>query len=657
MSVVLHWGCPQNPYVIGEVFPGPQDRADAGADVDSGPTDAGVIRGEAFVAPLSISGVSQWPRRLDPWGVPAELVYRGEGAGAAAWPAELGPPLMRSSAAGVSLAAEAPFTDGTRAVHFLTSGPHYSAQQAEVAAFGQDSVVLELIFRAKGPQVILQKPGAYRVELAGTDEEFLIASFEDGVRTIEVRSPALGHDAWHACWLFWDRADATAELHCNGQVGPTTPLAGFGPLPTGAALTLGDPGSDAALSLAYLALYRSPTGLGPAADRLALSQRRFFALTGVLPEWARGSPLPLPEIRSSVAFLDLARDPSGPRHLHRVGPHWPRLSCRPDADGALGCGFLSEGGRRVWLNALSPEEWDARGVNVRADPRPFLDEEPSWRVLTVDSSSRSHTLEHAQDGASDRYSYSVFVRAEVSPQVGLSIDGLGMARYDLAQHRVEAPTSVTAALEDWGAGTWRCIYVADLGGGTHTFRVHALSPSGQEIWSGPTDALLLSGLEVLPNRSYPANPLPGDSQAPDRLSFQATSGNLPEGESAELRFRALHPAAQRRNDGTLLKLDREGNNDQLNVFITAGGDLQSFGIREGDSRFGFGFDALTLADRRWHEVRVRWGQGVVTLTVDGIAEAHDRLDTTNLHQGLERLLVGQGTGHFEGLLQGVSITP
>lgn len=657
MGVVLLWGCPQNPYVIGEVFPGPEVRADGGTTPDSGLNDAGVVRSEAFVAPLSISGVSQWPRRLDPWGLPAELVYRGEGAGAAAWPAELGPPLMRSSGAGVDLGAEAPFTDGTRAVHFSSAGPHYSAQQAEVAAFGDDSVVLELIFRGKGSQVVLQKSGAYRVELVNAEEALLIASFEDGVRTIEVRSPPLGQDAWHACWLFWDRAGGSAELHCNGKAGPSTDLSGFGPLNDGAALSVGDPGAGAALSLAYLALYRSPSALGTPEDRLAVGRRRFFALTGVLPEWARGAPLPLPDIRASVAFLDLARDASGPRHLHRVGPDWPRLSCRPDADGALGCGFLSEGGRRVWLSALAPEGWDPRGVNVRADPRPFLDQEPSWRMLSVDSSSRSHTLEHTQDGAGDRYSYSVFVRAEATAHLGLSIDGLGMARYDLAQQRVEAPANVTAALEDWGAGTWRCIYVADLGGGQHNFRVHALSPSGLEIWRGPADALSLSGLEVLPNRAYPANSLPGDSQAPDRLSFRATAGNLPEGESAELRFRALHPAAQRRNDGTLLKFDRAGNDDQLNVFITAGGDLQSFGIRAGASRFGFGFDALTLADRRWHEVRVRWGQGMVTLTVDGITESHDRLDTVDLHQGLERLLVGQGTGHFEGLLQGVIITP
>jgi hypothetical protein len=638
MAGLVSAGCPANPYVIGEILP-----RDAATFEDGGMGDARVTpREETFVANFSASGATRIGRRLEPPGVSAELVYRGEGAGSTAWPAEIGPPLGRVSTSGVELAVEAPFTDATRAVRMSGAGAHYRAAQAGTAQIGTDDIAIELVFRSRGDATLLQKSGAWRVAVVAGR-----LVWEVGDRS--ARSFELGRDAWHACWLFLDRRADELAVWCNAQPGEDGALTGLGVVDGGGPLEIH---GGSRVSIAYFAWYRTQGGWG---DARTLASARFFALTGVLADWAAGSPLPASDVRSSVAYLDLARDPDGPRRLHRVGPHWPRVACRTDVDRALGCGYLSEGGRRVWLDVDSPQQWTPQGVTVSPDPRPFLDEEPTLWAIRTSSTIGAHQLVHRQDGAADVYTFSVFVVAGASDTIGLSIDGGPLARYDLT---ALTTTGADTYIEDWGGGFRRCIYVASLVGGRHDFRVHFLDPDGAEAWSAPGVAVSIAGLEVLPNRSYPATPIPDVSVDGDRLAFTASGGNLPTATAAELRFQVLHPAAPRRNDGTLVRLFREQNPEaQLDLYISAGGHLQSAATRAGTVLWAFGFDAVPLADRRWHEVRTRWSEAGLRLDVDGTLETHDNVEAAGRHLDLDQLLVGQGTGTAEGLLRALVIRP
>ncbi len=635
-------GCIDNPYVVGELFP--RDAAALGPGEDGG--DAGVARPETLVVDLTHSGASQLDRTIEA-GVSAALVYEGAGAGASAWPAAVGPPLARVSSGGVELVVEAPFTDATRAVRLGAGEVHYRAGQPATGELGGASAVIELVFRSRGAGTLVEKPGAWRVAI---EEGRLVGVVEDGARTLRARSIELGRDAWHACWVFLDRSVGELEVLCNAQRGEVVDARGLGAVVRGAALEVG--GAER-LSLAHLALYLGGADQGWG-DRGALAARRFFALTGALPSWARGAPLPDVAVRASVAMLELARDPRGPRHLHRVGPHWPRVACRTDADGALGCGYLGEGARRAWLTARTPDAWSGEALAVEPDPRPFLDGEPSLWALRPTTSSAAHALVHTQSGAADQYSFSVFAVTGSSGWIGLSMDGGPVSRCDL---RAVAAVGEGAYAEDWGGGFVRCIRVGALGGGAHRFVVHALGPGGEERWAGAGVAASIAGLEVLPNRAYPASPLADDAVEADRLRFTAR-GNVPDGPEAEVRFQVLHPAAPRRNDGTLLRLSREAAPAaQLDLFVSAGGDLHTTASRGGASLWGFGFGAVPLADRRWHEVRVRWSEGGLSIDVDGVREDHDRVEGAGAHRDADALSVGQGTGSAESLLRSVVISP
>src|SRR5882724_6536287 len=143
LLAVLLCGCTSNPYFIGAQGSG------GAANVDPR---------LSFALDLDQSGSAALDAALPlvAGSVPISLVFHGEKASAAAWPAAPGGSLESGPALpGVQLPA--PFTDDTRAVSFPPGSPSYSASTAELGALASGDFALELVLRAAPGAVIADK--------------------------------------------------------------------------------------------------------------------------------------------------------------------------------------------------------------------------------------------------------------------------------------------------------------------------------------------------------------------------------------------------------------------------------------------------------------------------------------------------------------------
>jgi hypothetical protein len=679
-SAIAAGGCLDGPYVIGrqcvagdpDCGSDPADGAipDGGGAPDAGCGDGGCA-GLRFHLPLDASG----PSRLGPFEIAGRALapaLRLDGARATAtgWVATVGADLeLGEVGSAPALAQPAPFTDGAEAVGFESESAVYRAVDAASGDLGAASAVIELIFRAAPDTVLvdgLEGGVGYRVAMAS--DAALRLSLGDGSATAEVASAPLVEGAWHHCLIYVARlaaGDARGRVDCNGQPGAEVALGALGPLASTAALEVGGDGASAGASeLAELAIYPSDAPWAPSGTLAATldeaSARRFAALTGVLPEVAFGGALPVESVRASAAYLDLADD-AGARRLFLVGASWPRVACRPAADGARFCGYLPEqASSAAYGGADEPADWTADAVTVAADVAAFPDGTSRMDALVPDASSGAHRIVRSGDFGASWQAFSFFARAGASALVGASAGANGLAVFDLSSGEVVvAPPEVEAAIEPWGDGVYRCSYVFDAPGGAIEHRVHLLADAagGDFTGDGSTASIHVAAIQVETNRAYPSSLIPAGGRARDRLGFRADDGNVPASGRVRLAARVLVPTSPRLTDQAILNLSHARSfDDQMNLFLAARGSFEFDARADGEAEWGFQHPADPF-DGLPHRVEGVVGAPSFELVVDGEAVRFTSDDATP-PAGLDFLDVGhsdEASGPLEGLLQDVRV--
>ncbi len=664
LGALLVASCTSNPYYIGAVCEGC-----AGAGGGSGSA-------LSFAVDLDQSGASLLPSELGTSSgpLPAALSFRGETATASAWPSEQG--VILASAVGVpSLARVAPFTDGTRALGFSGAQPVYTAASADIGVVGADDFALEVVLRATAGATLLdQRSGGagYALELAASGA--LVLSLRDARRTFQVTSEPLVDRAWYHC-LFWVSRSAGGRADCNGRAGTVNDLSALGSLQGTGSLSVGGgaPSSDAASELAWFALFRAAqSGLGAAETWASIGRQRFAALTGSAPRVARGTALPRTGLRDSPAYLDLQDDGSDVRRLFLVGPDWPRVSCRTDTAGARGCGYLAEAVRTRWLDP-EPSGWAASALLVVQGQALFADGVKRMSALLPSVTNVAHSLDWAGSYGGARQVLSFFARAESGSYVGVTVGAHGSVVFDLTNGNVAVnQLGVTATIEPWGNGLFRCSYGFTPEMGMLGYRLDLLAnPRLQPAIGDGTAFIDLAELQLDVGQAYAGSPLAAPSQPAEHLGFIADDGNLPSSPAVSLRMNVLLPAGQRFTDQPLVNLNlAEQFSDQVQLYVTGDtNELRYWGLQGGTTHWAFGHP-VSLVDGRLHQIQADWTTDSAILSVDGAAVTKAALLANDPPFALDHIDVGYAAlslpgkpataasgGSIEGLLGRIEIGP
>jgi hypothetical protein len=629
------------------------DAGDGGPDAGPSEPDASPPIAVSFSAPLNATGASYLGDTLAIVGagatdasavLPVTLRLRGEAATAASWPPEQGPPLVAPAGASVNVGLLGPFNDVTRAVALGVTGPSYVASDATSGDIGSDDAVFELVFRAEPGQVIADKRGTgsgWSLTTSASPAETLVLGLSDGQQAINVASTGLVQDAWYHC-LLWLSHAAGARADCNGDAGVLTGIHALGSFASVSSLAIGGMSSPstAPLEVASLSLYRAPSGtLGSpdapddgGANSAGLwqdtSRRRFVALTGVMPDVARGTALPNPGLRASSAYVDLDGPPGSGRNLFLVGADWPRIACRSDTTGSL-CGYLSEP-PRPRLVPPDPSGWMASELTVDANHALFADGENHMAALVASANAAPHVFSASAVVGTTQQVLSFYAKAEAGHRIGVDVSGQNRAVFDVSAFTASSALPAHATIEDWGhQGIVRCAYIFDNAiVGPITFGLHLLddtSPSGEPfVGDGQSAWVDVAGLQVEVSASYPGSLIGASPQAADQLVFVANDGNVPKGGSVALSMQVLLPAGSpmgsRLTDQAIVNLNLQENYaNQVDLFVTGAATgastLELLGLQGGIGLWAVQ-DSMSVVDGNRHSIRAEWSARAASMWVD-----------------------------------------
>ncbi|HET6283572.1 MAG TPA: hypothetical protein VFH73_21635 [Polyangia bacterium] len=652
-------------YVIGTYNRG----VDGGVPIDGGmpgTLNCSAANSCRFAADLDHSGVSNLGDvlQLASASVKATLRYRGESARIDGWAGDPGPTLTRGLGE-PQPALPTPFTDATGAVGLSVIDTSYAAGPSESGAVGADDFVVEVVLRAAVDAPVFARTGAAfgwsaNINSAGA----LGLDLSDGTRTVRVSSEALTARAWYHC-LFWISRAAGGRADCNGRAGALADLSGLGTLgPTGSFAVGGAGGADA-VQLALFQVFRvAPGTLGPEADWQTMTRRRFAAVTGVFPSFADGSALPAPDLRNSVALLDMQHLAGGPRRLFLVGPDWARIVCRTDAAGARDCGYLAEPERnRVVDPSPSASTWMASEVTVTVGDVLFVDGEQRMDTLIPSAAAARHAVIRRGTFSPNRQALSFFAHAGAGRLLGASVGSLGTAVYDVTSGQVVSmPANVAASIEDWGNGIFRCAYSVVPGGGALDYRVMLLNDAGAEMFAGDgmTIGAHIWGMQLDLEQGYPRSLLPANAQAAERLTFVGNDGNLPKGGVVSLQLRVLMPPGRRQNDQAIININKGGSfDDQIQMFVVAtAGTFRFWGLAATMNRWTCDHPA-TAVDGLRHSLAAEWGGPAARFWVDGVSVNRNTSNLTPALFTMDRIDVAfslHSSTYLQGLVAGLQVT-
>jgi hypothetical protein len=692
--------CTANPYVIGAYYgsgdggSGGSDGWSAPADGGSGPSDGGTTADSGGDADASTSSNLTFAASFDTTGashlvdsialpsgaiIAPTLRLRGETATVSGWPSDQGAVLARAQGASAAQ-RETPFTDATRAVAIAWDAPTYVAPSAAPGALDTGDGVFEIILRAAPSGVVADKRGAAAGWSLKTNASgALLLELNDGQRLVAIASEPLVPQAWYHC-MFWVSRTAGGRADCDGRPGTLTDLSGLGGLASAINLAIGGAsvGSGSPLELAYLSVSPLPQGLpSNPADWLSVGRRRFAALTGSLPDIARGSALPIPGVRDSPAYLDLDRGDGAGRHLFLVGPDWPRVACRTDLAGVRDCGYLSEPSRPRYLTA-EPRAWTQSELTVNANHALFADGELRMDALIASSNNAPHVLNWTGTYGAAQQVLSFYARAEGGRFLGASVSGHGKAVFDVqAGAVVSAPApgtspcgpgatqcsgnGVQAIIEPWGGGLFRCAYIFNAEAGALTYRVHLLNAALADSFAGDVTTALAdaAGLQLDVALAYPGSLIASSPQAADTLTFVADNGNLPAAAAVSLRLRLLLPAGSRLTDQAVVNLNLAGQfANQIELFVAGNSNkLEFWGLRDGATHWSFDHPTSAVDGLR-HSVLADWDLQSAGMSIDGVPASQQALILNAPPFQLDRIDVGfsaRSSGHLEGLVAGLEV--
>jgi hypothetical protein len=290
-----------------------------------------------------------------------------------------------------------------------------------------------------------------------------------------------------------------------------------------------------------------------------------------------------------------------------------------------------------------------------------VDGETHLEALIPTAVVESHRLTRRGAFSGPRQSFSFFAHAGAGHRVGVAVADRGTVIFDLlAGAVISAPAAVTATIEPWGRGIFRCGYTFQSGGGALDYQVVLVDDAGVSLFGGADQVMPwihVGGLQVDVNQPYPASLLAASAQQPDDLTFVADDGNLP-ASATTLDLRVLLPGGPRLNDQALVNINRAGSfDDQINLFVEGKRTVFEFWALGVPGTWTV-VHPLMAKDGTRRRVTTSWGDGMARVWVDGVLASENVRDAPAPAARLDRLDVGfslHSSAHLQGLLAGLQL--
>ena len=225
----------------------------------------------------------------------------------------------------------------------FNTGGYYRASNTATGDIATEDIVFELVFKPIAGLVICSHrnlaANGWIAYMSGTALYFII---DDGTDQVSFTYTGMTLDAWYHAIVFIDRS-GSGVWYLNGVQG-TAQIATTVAETITVANTLCIGSRQGAEhfngNVAYAAMWKYEAWLDTHLQA-TIAQERFFKLTGLYPQVAKGTALPITATRNTAAYLPKT-ETNGDTHLYRVGASWLRVGNPVDTNGEQLVGYLAE---------------------------------------------------------------------------------------------------------------------------------------------------------------------------------------------------------------------------------------------------------------------------------------------------------------------------
>jgi hypothetical protein len=424
--------------------------------------------------------------------------FEGGEADAASWTATIGENLaIGSSGTDPTVGRYTPFTDAGEAVK-INSGKIYVA--ANTAFLDPVSDTEDWIFESVFKYVATGAEQSVFGKFSSAGNKGLLQTINGSslLRHYGVATAAGGSTLVSGCWYhvmaFADR-NGNTRCYLNGafEGSSASGTTGHGNSETFAIGAWNSGGtSKFAGDIALVQIWKATGGtINTTAEQDSIAKERAVRLSGFWPQRSAGTAAPFSISRASNAYLDrIVDEGTGERRLFRVGVGWLRLARREEATGgerATGA-LIEPAATNLCLQSEAfGTTWTSNNLSSIVDGYAAPNGDLTADAIVADGySTTQHGISQAITLTAAAYTFSVFAKAGATNWICLRNSTASVsATFNVSTGATGTVSgSAQAAIEDYGAGWYRCSMRFTGTAAAHTLEILAATDTSNSAWSG-----------------------------------------------------------------------------------------------------------------------------------------------------------------------------
>ena len=601
--------------------------------------------------------------------VTPQLRYKGGDANATNWvPWDFGETLViNEDGANPDFNAGSPLLGANDDSMKFNGGDQYTGSVG-LSNTGTDDFVIEMVVRPFAGVLILAgaNGGNFHEMITTADPKF---QFLIGTG-VPISTAVLDEGVWYHVMLFVDNS-GSAQMYVNGVAsGSAVNVSALGDNDATSAFVFGSRSNFSLNSTSGVAYYAQWKRAGWLDTHLqaAVAQERFNRLIGIHPIKAAGTAAPTAQTRATTAHIDKLEDTNTTRKLYNVGAGWLRMVSRLDSAALEIQGYLPEPAAEN--KCLQSEDLDTTWVKVDAgDTIGGSVVAPNKTTSTTvgiiaDATDGNHGVEQAVTLTAVNWTFSVFAKTGDFGWLilGNTTIANGLAWFNLTTGAVgTTQAGVTAAIEDWGDGWYRCSITFTGTAAAHTLQIRPASADNDETFDGDGAAVntyAWGAQAEIGNymTSYVPTVAAAVTRNKDELQYKGDDGNVANTQVGTVAWKTLQPDF----DNVVVKQawtlsDGGASADNIGVRTVVDDNLDGLSVATAGNA-----GATTIVDDQLdgvvHDLRLRWRTDSLIISSDGVDGTEDT--SVDIPDDLDEIDIGQSrtsTLQFNGVLSNFRI--
>jgi hypothetical protein len=602
---------------------------------------------ERLPAALTINGITVLPT----------FRYKGGDANAVNWPAwGYGETLTLQAGTAPTLNNGSPLLGQMDDSVKFNGGGNYRATGTTGQITTEDFVV-EAMFTWAGTATLrlMDKWSATGWLLVAQATTAIEIYFNDGGGiAVEVISGVLVAGVTYHLIAFLDRS-GSGQIYING-VASGSPVAISGRANSLATAALFDIGADSngtslpyTSNIHYLAMWQGASWLDTHLQA-TIAATRFAQLTGMYPQQARGTALPITMARSTAGYID-KREADGTTKLYYVGANWPR-SCSRLSGSRIVKGYLSEtSAQNVCLQSqVLGTTWTPTGVVAGDNSWIAPDGTLTGDAITEDDSNGQHRYSLNLATTAAPWVFSCYCKASKRSHIILQSNadgGYKFGYFNIGNGTVlSVSTPWTAGVESLGNGVYRVYMTTTALAQVSFFSVQVsdstLSYQGDSVNYSP--GIYVWGIQLELGK-YPSSYIPTTTapvtRTADNLTYVGT-GNIITARGT-IAFDVMAPNAAFVTQETYVTIPGTSGG-VIRIDTNYGGISNELELIGGSGSVYSG--AITIKDGIAHALRGTWQTDSVILYRDGVSVGTPAISNTPPTDPPTTIYIGQNNANL-----------